>query len=142
MEILTGVVVVVLVLFLFLMILGILWSKGYIGGKMSREKGNQNTYLLMQNLDRIFFFFFLIFPKYCMNLEQYTAMPLGPIYTCSLFVFIIASLFLVEKLAIQSTILKGTIYLLDCSAYKAILRIIIAFLEISMLHKLQKFGSS
>ncbi|KAK4589472.1 hypothetical protein RGQ29_020158 [Quercus rubra] len=38
MEILTGVVVVVLVLFLFLMILGILWSKGYIGGKMSREK--------------------------------------------------------------------------------------------------------
>ncbi|KAK7858399.1 putative leucine-rich repeat receptor-like serine/threonine-protein kinase [Quercus suber] len=39
MKILTGIVVVVLVLFLFLMILGILWSKGYMGGKMSREKG-------------------------------------------------------------------------------------------------------
>ncbi|KAL4627328.1 hypothetical protein ACB092_05G158000 [Castanea dentata] len=37
-KILTGVVVVVLALFLFPMIVGILWSKGYIGGKMSREK--------------------------------------------------------------------------------------------------------
>ena len=40
MKILIGVGAGVSVLFLFFMILVILWWKGYIGGRISREKGN------------------------------------------------------------------------------------------------------
>ena len=47
MKILIGVGAGVLVLFLFFMILVILWWKGYIGSRISIEKGNQDSHILM-----------------------------------------------------------------------------------------------
>ena len=46
-KILIGVGAGILTLFLFFMILGILWWKGYIGGRISREKGNHDSHILV-----------------------------------------------------------------------------------------------